>query len=405
MEITRLLIAADRVMDFVPVLSTVTNLVNLFIKAVVLPLCSKETISKNHYFTYLNDKDSLTCIILSIPIFGNIGAILLRPYAKYNKLTDTKRNFVLEEIQKGHLSEFDPSFADDKDVVIAAVSRRADILKDVSERLSKDKDVLLAGVVTYTPSEFNRKGDLHPEENLDIVFKVNPSINDDKDFMLKAIELINSKFSEYEKNKTIEKLVACASERLKDDKDFMLAGIKSSDKHWEITKLLDNASQRLKGDKDFVVAVIKCSVKHLDICHLIDISSKKLKGEKDFMVEILNFIQNSNLKPTEQWAVITKLLEEIASEELLNDKDLMLFAAKIWGLETLHVMKESGSKILDDKEFILEAIQAYQNQHVLWFHKELTTDEKLDLLNSYASERLKNDPDFRDAIMSVAPCN
>lgn len=399
MEITRLLIATDRVTDFVPILSTVTNLVNLFIKTVVLPLCSKETISKNHYFNYLNDKDSRFCIILAIPIYGTIGAIFLHHFSKYNKLTETKREFVLAEIQKGHTSEFDQSFADDKEVVIAAVSRNVYLLEKVSERLRKDKDVLLAAVVTYTPSEYDPKRDLYPKENLDIVFKVNPSINDDTDFILKVVELINSKFSKYKKNEMIRKLVAYASERLKDDKDFMLALLKCYHKEYGLHELIDFASPRLKGDKDFMVTTIKSSVRWIDICRLIGFSCKKLKGERDFMVEVLNFIQNR--EPFDLFMILPDLFEKIASEELLNDKDLMLSAAKIWALDTLHAMKKGGSKILDDKEIILEAIQAHLNQSALWHNKKLTNDEKLKFLNDFAGEKLKNDPDFSSLQLKV----
>lgn len=67
-----LLIKIDVYSDYVPCASTLTNLVDLFQKCVVLPLMSKETIKKSHYFSHLQDKCFFRSIILIIPILGNL---------------------------------------------------------------------------------------------------------------------------------------------------------------------------------------------------------------------------------------------------------------------------------------------------------------------------------------------
>ncbi|MDR3623696.1 MAG: hypothetical protein P4L16_00980 [Chlamydiales bacterium] len=70
---SRTLIITDQVTDYIPIVSTITNLVDLFIKYVILPLLNKATITNNHYFTYINNKDDRRCLISGIPFFGNIS--------------------------------------------------------------------------------------------------------------------------------------------------------------------------------------------------------------------------------------------------------------------------------------------------------------------------------------------
>ena len=73
MDSVSFLVKADRVCDYVPLLSSVSNLVDLFQKCVVLPLMDKETIESNHYFKHLDQKSFLRCLVLVIPVFGNLG--------------------------------------------------------------------------------------------------------------------------------------------------------------------------------------------------------------------------------------------------------------------------------------------------------------------------------------------
>ncbi|MBS4167636.1 ankyrin repeat domain-containing protein [Parachlamydia sp. AcF125] len=67
-----LLLKADRIADYVPALSTITNSVNLFQKCVLLPMKQKANVSKNHYYAYLQQKSFSRCVVLLIPVLGNI---------------------------------------------------------------------------------------------------------------------------------------------------------------------------------------------------------------------------------------------------------------------------------------------------------------------------------------------
>ncbi len=65
------LVKIDNFCDYVPIVSTITNLVDLFIKTVILPFKDQSTIPKNHYYSHLNQKSFMRIIILLIPVLGN----------------------------------------------------------------------------------------------------------------------------------------------------------------------------------------------------------------------------------------------------------------------------------------------------------------------------------------------
>lgn len=67
-----MLTMADYVCDYTPIISTVSNLVDLFQKVVIFPLTSMGLdIKKSHYYSHLNGKSISRCIILLIPFIGN----------------------------------------------------------------------------------------------------------------------------------------------------------------------------------------------------------------------------------------------------------------------------------------------------------------------------------------------
>ncbi len=87
---------ADKISAYIPIASTITNLVDLFLKCVVLPRMNKEDIAKNHYYTHLKEKSFIRCITLLIPVLGNI---VIGIYDIYNKREGEKlRNQALNYI-------------------------------------------------------------------------------------------------------------------------------------------------------------------------------------------------------------------------------------------------------------------------------------------------------------------
>lgn len=61
----------DCVCDYIPFVSTVSNLVDLFYKTVVIPRLQPETLS-DHYWEYLAQKSVVRCVALLVPVLGNL---------------------------------------------------------------------------------------------------------------------------------------------------------------------------------------------------------------------------------------------------------------------------------------------------------------------------------------------
>ena len=81
------LVNIDKVCDYLPIVSTVTNIIDIFQKCVILPLAGLFGVKKGHYYTYLDKKSFVRCLSLLIPILGNI-AIWLHDRKESNKALD-----------------------------------------------------------------------------------------------------------------------------------------------------------------------------------------------------------------------------------------------------------------------------------------------------------------------------
>ena len=75
MEISKILIGIDKISNFVPLVSTLTNLVDLFEKCVVLPILKRSGVdlNRNRYFSYINQKEISKCLVALLPLIGNIA--------------------------------------------------------------------------------------------------------------------------------------------------------------------------------------------------------------------------------------------------------------------------------------------------------------------------------------------
>lgn len=82
LRISTVLAEIDGTCDYIPVVSTVTNVVDIFNKCVYQ--CLPEDIAKNRYWTHINDKELSRCFILLVPVLGNIY-IIVSDYFKYGE--------------------------------------------------------------------------------------------------------------------------------------------------------------------------------------------------------------------------------------------------------------------------------------------------------------------------------
>jgi hypothetical protein len=71
-SISNSLVKTDRICDYVPLISTASNLVAIFEKFVVLPFIESSKKLSNRYYALIENKSLLRCLILLIPLIGNI---------------------------------------------------------------------------------------------------------------------------------------------------------------------------------------------------------------------------------------------------------------------------------------------------------------------------------------------
>lgn len=93
MNLQSIRIELDKATSLVPLLSTLTNGVNLVQKLFVLPNMSSEEIEKNTYYSYLQSKSINQISLEMIPLIGNA-------YAFHQKKLWNRPEFVLRQIQK-----------------------------------------------------------------------------------------------------------------------------------------------------------------------------------------------------------------------------------------------------------------------------------------------------------------
>ncbi|WP_068469889.1 hypothetical protein [Candidatus Protochlamydia phocaeensis] len=72
-SISSILIEIDRIGDYLPIASTVINLIDLFEKCVLKAYSQSAFVKTNRYFSYISDKSSLRCVVLLVPVLGNIA--------------------------------------------------------------------------------------------------------------------------------------------------------------------------------------------------------------------------------------------------------------------------------------------------------------------------------------------
>lgn len=148
------LIKIDTFADYIPVVSTVTNLVDLFFKAVVLPTIEK----KNHYYTHIDDKSVLRCLILLIPILGNL-IVAIYDLTREQGITDREIALQVIAAELENIGLVGPTLRKDKQFAIEALkqdgqkfkpSKDVKIFQNLDETLRADAEVVKVALESNT---------------------------------------------------------------------------------------------------------------------------------------------------------------------------------------------------------------------------------------------------------------
>jgi hypothetical protein len=92
----------DTFCDYVPFVSTATNFVDLAQKFIVMKLIEPAIRKSSRYYTHLHNKSAIRCIILLIPMIGNIVFVI---YDFLNKKYNDKQ-FILHAIDTDFFFSF-----------------------------------------------------------------------------------------------------------------------------------------------------------------------------------------------------------------------------------------------------------------------------------------------------------
>lgn len=419
MRIFPALVTLDKGCDWIPAVSTVSNIVDLFIKTVVLPFTATETIQNNAYYSHLNDKSFLRCVSLSIlPLLGTVSILLYllcrnpKPklpdnfheayeLARYNpgilqKVDLTPANIaMIENLATRNPGLFfdylktDPRWCDNPTVMLAAIKADVSNFESTSIRLRNDRTFMLH-VSTIHPPLFERAG---------------PGAKKDVDSKVEAFRLIRTEREALKKidhslenNPEIVKAALSYDHTelqytsLRDDRAFMLErlkengnlmqyagqGIRRSKQH------MDAAAEagfpeaiewsELRNDPEYMkVFVAKYGAKYL-------IYSEKLRANATFILECLGAKKDKS-KTAELFLVLRnhfyhngfpKDLEFLKSDEftlkallangfilkdLLDDEKNNPDFVFSACLNTPEAIVYAGDKLLKNKDFVLNEIR------------------------------------------------
>lgn len=81
---------ADKVCDYLPGVSLLSNTVDGVVKLILHTCVSKETINQNKYYRHIDEKTPARCVTSAIPIFGNIK-VYFDDWGKKNKKESVRR--------------------------------------------------------------------------------------------------------------------------------------------------------------------------------------------------------------------------------------------------------------------------------------------------------------------------
>ncbi|HSX12421.1 MAG TPA: DUF4116 domain-containing protein [Rhabdochlamydiaceae bacterium] len=320
-SIRNFLIKADNICDYVPFLSTITNLIDIFQKAVIIPSMKKSTtVSSRYYYTHLNEKNFSRCIALLVPILGNIIVAIYDFVNSLQQITPKKSKALA---LKANIANSRPE-AGPQRVNNAGLHGTADSSQSpqITPKITpKKSEARKANTANSRPEAVpQRVENGYTTQEIAQVLRIHQHIRAvnypqyvDENLALAAI-------------KQDDFVLSFANEKLKKNKKVVLASVKQCGLN------LKDASKELQNDKEVVLAAVKAN------SHAFEYASKKLKGDKEFVLDIIqqdasafqfanvelrndkNFARAAMQKDTREFsAVYFCLTDELREDEELRE--------------------------------------------------------------------------------------
>ena len=179
MEPTRLsnfLVNADKICDYIPGISTVTNIVNLVQKIFLETLVPDSMIWKSHYYTHLDEKGYIRCLLaILLPVLGNYLIFAGDDELEMVKKKCGEENLGSIALQKRTdrqgLINLSAQLENDKSRMLKALQEHTyghRAIECASRRLKDDEDVALAFIMN---NDLTALHNLSPRLQCDSDFK------------------------------------------------------------------------------------------------------------------------------------------------------------------------------------------------------------------------------------------
>jgi len=287
------------------------------------------------------------------------------------------------------------TFRDDPALVLEAVHQFHDAMEYASARLKCDKLFVRAAVaragccVAHVAPHLRRDKEIATaaiESQWKAYFKVDPALRGDKGFVLAAIAKAAECFHALRRIDGWAAVLRGASTGLRDDRDVVLAALKSS------SAAMEFASDRLRADRDMVKAALVAR----DVGQVAMRTDSRPVSSRDNVSRpsviggswCLRFVASELRSDREimslaadvdpMWAL------EFASPSLLKDKDFMTMAIRK-GCSFTHL----SWNLRDDEDVVMEVLSYWQTPSYVMEH--------------WISERLRSSKEFVMEAVRIEP--
>lgn len=130
----------DVICDYIPLVSTITNLYDLVMKHIAFPMMDEETVKGDQFYSYLKDKSTIRCMVSLVPVLGNIAIAIYDENVRYNAaLSRVKTN----GLELKNVWAYQNTFS----VVLAAVEQNGMALRYASRELQDDPRIIYAATM------------------------------------------------------------------------------------------------------------------------------------------------------------------------------------------------------------------------------------------------------------------
>lgn len=286
------LVQADGICDYIPIISTISNLVGLVQKYFFIPSAPAPA---DRYYTHLHQKNFYRCLVLLIPVLGNI-LVGLHDFANRRDAASGRQGpAAMQGGALAHASASSSSSSASVAVTVASTASPGAASPPASPTASSSTATAATINVVVQTTALSSSSSSSSSQALAVSVQVAASSSSGSSSFPMVIashpplrssavsqgnDDFNSMVEALEKN---PRACFAASPRLKNDKSFMLIAI---GKDWTACHYAGNL---LKEDPEFMLSAVRAKFSN------IKEASSRLKSNPEFMLEAIK--ENLNVLP------------------------------------------------------------------------------------------------------------